>query len=71
MSTMQYWVVGGEFGSLNFHKLIDGTQQIEGPFPTRQDAEAAWRSISERFRHKCNFRFTIVRDAARQEATAA
>jgi hypothetical protein len=26
MTTPQYWVVGGEFGSLNFHSLIQGTQ---------------------------------------------
>ena len=68
--TIQYWVVGGEFGSLNFHQLIEGTQQIRGPFRTRSDAEAAWRNLSEEFRHKCNFRFTIVRDSARSEAAA-
>ncbi|MCC7347059.1 MAG: hypothetical protein IT538_06640 [Variibacter sp.] len=71
MSTVQFWVVGGEFGSLNFHNLVPGTQQIEGPFASRHDAETAWRAISERFRHKCNFRFTIVRDVGRQETMAA
>ena len=71
MNTTQYWVVGGEFGSLNFHRLIDGTQQIRGPFPTRRDAEEAWRGLSEEFRHRCNFRFTIVRDSPRSEAAAA
>jgi hypothetical protein len=71
MSSMQYWVVGGEFGSLNFHSLVEGTQQIRGPFPTRRDAEDTWKKVSEEFRHKCNFRFTIVRDAARNEAVAA
>jgi hypothetical protein len=71
MTTPQYWVVGGEFGSLNFHSLIQGTQQVRGPFPTRPDAEEAWRGISEEFRHKANYRFTIVRDAGRQESAAA
>lgn len=71
MSSTQYWVVGGEFGSLNFHSLVDGTQQIRGPFASRRDAEEAWKQVSEEFRHKCNFRFTIVRDAARHEAAAA
>ena len=71
MSTPQYWVVGGEFGSLNFHSLVQGTQQVRGPFPNRQEAESAWRGISEEFRHKANYRFTIVQDAARREAVAA
>ncbi len=67
----QYWVVGGEFGSLNFHSLVEGTQQIRGPFPNRAAAEQAWKGISEEYRHKCNFRFTIVANAGRQEAVAA
>ena len=33
MTTPQYWVVGGEFGSLNFHSLIQGTQQVQGTVP--------------------------------------
>jgi hypothetical protein len=71
MSTPQYWVVGGEFGSLNFHSLVQGTQQVRGPFPSRHEAETAWRGISEEFRHKANYRFTIVQDAVRREAVAA
>ena len=71
MATTQYWVVGGEFGSLNFHQLIDGTQQVKGPFPTRREAEDAWQAISQANRYRCNVRFTIVRDAARTEAAAA
>ena len=70
MSTPQYWVVGGEFGSLNFHSLVQGTQQVRGPFPARQDAENAWKAISEEFRHKANYRFTIVQDTVRQAAAA-
>ena len=70
MSTTQFWVVGGEFGSLNFHSLVQGTQQVSGPFPTRLDAEQAWKKLSEDFRHKCNYRFTIVRDAPTQAAAA-
>jgi hypothetical protein len=71
MSTQQYWVVGGEFGSLNFHSLVEGTQQVRGPFATRSDAEQAWRSLSEEYRPKCNYRFTIVANAPRREAVAA
>ncbi|HEX2216685.1 MAG TPA: hypothetical protein VHG27_08360 [Xanthobacteraceae bacterium] len=71
MSATQYWVVGGEFRSLNFHTLVHGTQQVQGPFATRQQAEQAWREVSEASRHECNVRFTIVRDASRAEGVAA
>jgi hypothetical protein len=71
MSTTQYWVVGGEFRSLNFHSLVEGTQEIRGPFATRSDAETAWQDVSVSHRHKCNYRFTIVRDSGRLESAAA
>ncbi|WP_439955460.1 DUF4170 domain-containing protein, partial [Klebsiella pneumoniae] len=53
MHGTHYWVVGGEFRSLNFHQLVHGTAQVEGPFPTRKDAENAWRELSEKNRHRC------------------
>ena len=65
MSSTRYWVVGGEFRSLNFHTLVNGTQQVEGPFPTRREAEEAWRALSERSRHRCNVRFSIVEEPRR------
>ncbi|BAT58796.1 hypothetical protein GJW-30_1_01323 [Variibacter gotjawalensis] len=70
MSQAQFWVVGGEFGSLNFHSLVQGTQQVRGPYPTRPDAEEAWKAISQEFRYKANYRFTIVQDSARSAAAA-
>jgi hypothetical protein len=62
MHGTHYWVVGGEFRSLNFHQLVHGTAQVEGPFPTRKEAENAWRSLSEKNRHRCNVRFSIVEE---------
>ncbi len=29
-----FWVIGGEFGSMNFHKLVEGSAQVKGPFKT-------------------------------------
>ncbi len=37
-----FWVIGGEFGSMNFHKLVEGSAQVQGPFKTRKEAEDAW-----------------------------
>ena len=42
-----FWVIGGEFGSMNFHKLVEGSAQVQGPFKTRKEAEDAWRVVSE------------------------
>ena len=42
-----FWVIGGEFGSMNFHKLVEGSAQVKGPFKTRAEAEGCWREVSE------------------------
>ncbi len=31
-----YWVIGGEFGSMNFHKLVEGSAQVQGPLQNPQ-----------------------------------
>ena len=57
-----FWVIGGEFGSMNFHKLVEGSAQVQGPFKTRKEAEDAWRAVSEENRHKAGVRFSIVEE---------
>ena len=47
MTKSNFWVIGGEFGSMNFHKLVEGSAQVQGPFKTRKEAEDAWRTVSE------------------------
>ena len=47
-----FWVIGGEFGSMNFHKLVEGSAQVLGPFKARKEAEDAWREVSEENRHR-------------------
>jgi hypothetical protein len=70
MQGSHYWVVGGEFRSLNFHTLVNGSQQVEGPFNSRREAEDAWRQLSEKNRHLCNVRFSIVEEPRRVMASA-
>ena len=60
-----FWVIGGEFGSMNFHKLVAGSAQVQGPFKTRKEAEAAWRVVSEENRHRGSVRFSIVEEPNR------
>ena len=57
-----FWVIGGEFGSMNFHKLVEGSAQVQGPFKTRKEAEDAWKAVSEENRHKAGVRFSIVEE---------
>jgi len=68
MPGSHYWVVGGEFGSLNFHNLVQGTAHVEGPFASRREAEDKWRAISEQNRYRCNVRFSIVEEPQRMNA---
>jgi len=60
-----FWVIGGEFGSMNFHKLVEGSAQVQGPFKTRKEAEDCWREVSEANRHRGNVRFSIVEEPRR------
>jgi hypothetical protein len=60
-----FWVIGGEFGSMNFHKLVEGSAQVKGPFTSRAEAESCWREVSEENRHRAGVRFSIVEEPAR------
>ena len=61
-----FWVIGGEFGSMNFHKLVEGSAQVQGPFKTRKEAEDCCREISEQNRHRGSVRFSIVEEPERK-----
>src|SRR3981189_1825318 len=63
-----FWGMGGEFGSMNFHKLVEGSAQVRGPFKTRKEAEDCWKEVSEENRHKAGVRFSIVEEPARASA---
>ena len=63
-----FWVIGGEFGSMNFHKQVEGSAQVHGPFATRKEAEDAWRAVSEENRHRGSVRFSIVEEPNRATA---
>ena len=65
MPGSNFWVIGGEFGSMNFHKLVEGSAQVQGPFKTRKEAEEAWKVVSEENRHKAGVRFSIVEEPSR------
>jgi hypothetical protein len=62
MSRSRFWVIGGEYRSLDFDEMIDGTQRVLGPFDQRATAEQNWRDISEQNRTQCTVRFTIAQE---------
>jgi hypothetical protein len=64
----KFWVIGGEFGSMNFHKLVEGSAEVRGPFRSRQEAEECWREVSQETRHKAGVRFSIVEEPQRVPA---
>lgn len=62
MASNRFWVLGGEYTSIRFDELIDGTERLFGPFVARTEAERTWREVSERHRPQCNVRFSIVEE---------
>jgi hypothetical protein len=55
-----YWVVGGEYETMNFERLVQGTQVVLGPFGCPEDAQCAWRDLSDKARSHATMRFTIA-----------
>jgi hypothetical protein len=53
---------------MNFHKLVEGSAQVKGPFRSRKEAEDCWREVSEESRHKAGVRFSIVEEPQRMPA---
>jgi len=60
----RYWVIGGEYESTAFDKLLDGTEKIMGPYGDPGDARKAWESVAIATRSVCTARFTIVREGS-------
>jgi hypothetical protein len=59
----QYWVVGGEYQTLEFDRLVDGTSRVLGPFQDIDRARQVWREWSEATRAQASTRYTIVTNA--------
>ena len=58
----EFWVVGGEFTSMNFHKIKPNTSEVYGPFATRHDAETKWKALTETTRHLAKTAFRILEE---------
>ncbi|MGA0601721.1 DUF4170 domain-containing protein [Caulobacter sp. KR2-114] len=60
MTKERFWVVGGEYACIGFKQLKDGTQQMLGPFETRDEASRAWRRLSAENSSRATARFSIA-----------
>ena len=47
MTTERFWVLGGEYSCPAFRTLKSGAE-VMGPFETRDEARAAWKTASSR-----------------------
>ena len=59
-SQERYWVVGGDFASMEFRRLRDGASMLAGPFETRDEAAAEWRRLSDEARGRATARYSIA-----------
>ena len=57
--TERFWVLGGEYDCPSFERMRDGTEQIRGPFQSRDEAQAEWRRLSLESSSRAAARFTI------------
>lgn len=60
MTKERYWVVGGDYTCMGFRELKDGSGKMVGPFEDRDEAQAAWRRISDENRSKATARYAIT-----------
>ena len=65
MTKERFWVVGGDYTCTGFHCLRDGSQKVIGPFDDRDEAQAAWRQLSEESRCRATARFAITSEQIR------
>ena len=65
MSNNRFWVIGGEYASTAFDRVVEGTERILGPYLGREEAHRAWEEVAVETRSVCLARFTIVQEGAR------
>lgn len=65
MTDNRYWVIGGEYASTAFDRVVEGTERILGPYLCPDEARKAWEAVAIETRSVCLARFTIVQEGSR------
>jgi hypothetical protein len=67
----QFWVIGADYGDIDFSRPVDGTTRVHGPFGSYQEASVVWREQAMESRYKALTRYVIVSDVAAAEVGRA
>ncbi len=67
----QFWVIGADYGDIDFAWPVDGSTRVHGPFGSYQEASIVWREQAMESRYRALTRYTIVSDAAAGRQAAA
>ena len=67
----QFWVIGADYGDIDFTRPVDGTAHVHGPFGSYQEAVIVWRERAMESRYKALTRYVIVSDALVAESGRA
>jgi hypothetical protein len=67
----QFWVIGADYGDIDFSRPVDGTARVHGPFGSYQEASVVWREQAMESRYKALTRYVIVSDVAAAEIARA
>jgi hypothetical protein len=59
----QYWVIGGEYDSIDFKRLTTGTSEVLGPFGSHHEATLACRERSLATCYRALMRYVIASNA--------
>ncbi len=57
-----FWIVGGEYDDIAFTRLCTGTQTLQGPYPSYDDALAQWKRITHDTKGNAQIRFAIAQE---------
>jgi hypothetical protein len=63
----QFWVIGADYGDIDFTRPVDGTTRVHGPFGSYEEATTVWREQAMESRYKALTRYVIVSDVAAAE----
>ena len=67
----QFWVIGADYGDIEFTRPVDGTARVHGPFGSYQEATVVWRERAMESRYRALTRYVIVSDVAAAEVGRA
>lgn len=65
----KYWVIGGEYTSTAFDKIVPGkTEERYGPYTSLNEARVQWQRVSWQRVDNCNVRYRIVEDRDNEQS---